>query len=225
LRQVHRFLPNSAHNADNEIECENLIMELVADSFFNPENFVPSLREALEKRPLNLQKVIRAAIPIDEPKGGAVVLPKGLDRHRILLTDGKGACDWSVDSLQGLFRGNRQPPVLGDYPEAYQDSFALLDAHALEISRLLGDRRDLEMLEIYSALRRRPDGKSLGLVHDFMWQGVAFVLGSRPLSQAEFEAILARLERSCRTFEMGPTSRNYIATLRTTIGQEGPAPG
>jgi hypothetical protein len=40
------------------------------------------------------------------------------------------------------------------------------------------------------------------------------VLGTRPLSQAEFEAILSRLERSCRTFAQGPTSRNYIAALR-----------
>jgi len=52
-----------------------------------------------------------------------------------------------------------------------------------------------------------------------MWQAAALVLGTRPLSQAEFEAITARLERSCRTFEEGAASRNYIATLRTTVGQ------
>jgi hypothetical protein len=97
----------------------------------------------------------------------------------------------------------------------------LLDLHALEISKFFGDRRDQEMLEIYSALRRRPDGRSLGFIHDYMWQAAALVLGTRPLSQAEFEAIMARLERSCRTFAMGPTSRNYIATLRSTIGQSG----
>ncbi len=72
------------------------------------------------------------------------------------------------------------------------------------------------MLEIYSNLRRRPDGRSLGFVHDYMWQAAVVMLGTRPLSQAEFEAILARLERSCRTFEQGPVSRNCIAALRTT---------
>ena len=77
------------------------------------------------------------------------------------------------------------------------------------------------MKEIYSALRRRPDGGSLGFVHDYMWQAAALVLGTRPLSQAEFEAIMARLERSCRTFEQGPTSRNYVASLRMTLGQGG----
>ena len=81
-----------------------------------------------------------------------------------------------------------------------------------------GDRTDGEMLEIYGALRRRPDGRSLGLVHDYMWKAAAVVLGTHPLSQAEFEAIMSRLERSCRTFRVGPSSRNYIATLRYTLG-------
>jgi hypothetical protein len=75
------------------------------------------------------------------------------------------------------------------------------------------------MLEIYSTLRRRPDGRSLGLVHDYMWQAAAIVLGTLPLSQAEFEAILSRLERSCRTFRMSPGSRNYVATLESTLGR------
>ena len=39
-----------------------------------------------------------------------------------------------------------------------------MDLHALEISKLFGDRRDEEMLGIYSALRRRPDGKSMGFI-------------------------------------------------------------
>jgi hypothetical protein len=78
------------------------------------------------------------------------------------------------------------------------------------------------MREIYSTLRRRPDGRSLGFVHDYMWQAAALILGTRPLSQAEFEAIMARLERSCRTFELGPTSRNYVTSLRATLGQAAP---
>ena len=54
-----------------------------------------------------------------------------------------------------------------------------------------------------------------------MWQAAALVPGTRPLSQAEFEAIMGRLERSCRTFEQGPTSRNYVTALRMTLGQAG----
>ncbi len=69
------------------------------------------------------------------------------------------------------------------------------------------------MKEVYSVLRRRPDGKSLGHLHDYMWQAAALLLASQPLSQAEFEAIMSRLERSCRTFRMGPTSTNYVHSL------------
>jgi len=52
-----------------------------------------------------------------------------------------------------------------------------------------------------------------------MWQAAAWILETRPLSQAEFEAIMGRLERSCRTFEIGPTSRNYAAMLHSTYGR------
>jgi hypothetical protein len=193
-------------------------MQEFPDPFFAIEKFVPSLRQSFAENPLDCEKIILAAIPIRDPNPEVLALPDGMDRRSLCLTDGNGFCFWEADSLQAMFRGSRQPPVLGDYPEAYNDSLALLDLHALDISKFFGDRRDVEMLEIYSALRRRPDGRSLGYIHDYMWQAAAFVLGTRPLSQAEFDAIVGRLEQSCRTFEVGPTSRNYIAALRTTLG-------
>lgn len=187
--------------------------------FFNAEDLVPSLRQALEQPPFDPKKLILAAFAVKEPEEFDRVVPQKLERGSLALSDGKRAWFWETASLRALFRGDQQPPVLGDYPEAYETSFLLLDMHALEISKFFGDRRDAEMKEIYSTLRRRPDGRSLGFAHDYMWQAAAFVLGTRPLSQAEFEAIMARLERSCRTFEMSSTSRNYIATLRSTLGR------
>lgn len=198
-------------------------MQKFPEPFFNLNDFVPDLHHVFEQQPMNPDKIMLAAIPVKDPKQHPSLLPAGGNRRKMSLTDGKEFWFWEPESLRGLFRGDKQPPVLGDYPEAYNDSFLLLDMHTLEISKFFGDRRDEEMKEIYSNLRRRPDGRSLGFVHDYMWQAAALVLGTRPLSQAEFEAIIARLERSCRTFEMGPTSRNYIAALRTTIGQEGHA--
>ncbi len=196
------------------------IMRKDAELFsYKREDFVPSLGRALDQQPLNLNKVILAAMRVGDLDLPRVVLPAGMERRALCLTDGKDYCSWETDTLQSLFRGDKQPPVLGDHPAAYMDSFALLELHALEISKIFGDRRDAEMKEIYSALRRRPDGRSLGFVHDYMWQAAALVLGTRPLSRAEFEAIMGRLERSCRTFEMGPTSRNYVTALRTTLGQ------
>lgn len=195
-------------------------MTASSNPFFKLESFVPSLRQALEREPLNLDIIIRAAVPTKDLEEHPIPVPAGTDRCDVALTDGTDTCLWETDSLRALVRGDRKPPVLGDYPVAYQDSFAILDLHAFEISQIFGDRRDEEMREIYSALRRRPDGRSLGFVHDYMWQAAAIVLGTRPLSQAEFQAILARLERSCRTFSIGPGSRNYIATLRSTLGEE-----
>ena len=189
-------------------------------SFFNLDDFVPDLREQFAQRPLDPEKILLAAIPIKNPDEHKTLVPAGMDRQSLSLTDGKEFWFWETTSLRALFRGNQQPPVLGDYPEAYTECFILLDLHVLEISKFFGDRRDAEMREIYSALRRRPDGPSRGFVHDYMWQAAALILGTRPLSQAEFEAIMARLERSCRTFERSPSSRNYVAAVRTTFDRK-----
>jgi hypothetical protein len=194
-------------------------MQQPPETFFNPAEFVGELREQFEQRPLVPNKMLLCAIPIKNPQEHPKVVPAGTNRHPISISDGKKFWFWEPNSLAALFRGEKKPPVLGDYPEAYNDSFIILDLHVLEISKFFGDRRDAEMREIYSTLRRRPDGRSLGFVHDYMWQAAALILGTRPLSQAEFEAIMERLERSCRTFELGPTSRNYAASIRSTLGQ------
>ena|SRR6185503_6518172 len=189
------------------------------ERFFKVEQFVPGLREEFEQRPPNPDKFILVAIPVKNPQPHQVLIPAGMDRRSLSLSDGKEFWSWKPDSLQALFRGHKQPAALGDVPEAYQDSLLLLELHALEISKFFGDCRDAEMKEIYSMLRRRPDGKSLGFVHDYMWQAAALMLGTRPLSEGEFEVIVSRLERSCRTFEMGPTSKNYITTLGATLSR------
>lgn len=189
-------------------------------AFWNLKDFVPSLREQIKRERFNLDNLLMLGVPMGKTKPQPPFEPPAFDRKILWITARDKMCSWQADSLRALFRGDRQPPHLGDYPEAYSEAFMILDMHALEFSRLFGDRRDAEMLEIYSNLRRRPDGRSLGPAHNYMWQAAALMLGMCPLSQAEYEAILSRLERSCRTFKIGPTSRNYIATLRQTLGQE-----
>ena len=66
-------------------------------------------------------------------------------------------------------------------------------------------------------LRRRPDGRSLGLTHDLMWQAAALLLDTHPLSAAEFEALVGALERSTRKWGLRPVSRNYAAYLHGMI--------
>src|SRR5688572_8152297 len=134
-------------------------MQKPNEPFFNLEHFVPDLRQQFEQRPLNPKKIILAAIPVKNPDEHRALIPAGMDRSSLSLSNGKEFWFWETHSLRALFRGDQQPPVLGDYPEAYNDSFLLLDMHVLELSNFFGDRRDAEMKEIYSMLRRRPDGR------------------------------------------------------------------
>src|SRR5437660_2831522 len=194
-------------------------MQEAPETFFNLADFVPDLRSQFHASSLGRNALLRVAIPIKDPEQNPKPVPALTDRQYISISDGNEFWFWEPDSLRSLFRGNKQPPVLGDYPEAYNDAFIIFDMHVLEIIKFFGDPRDAEMEEIYSTLRRRPDGKSLGLVHDYLWQAAALVLGTRPLSEAEFGAIMSRSERSCRTFQLGPTSRNYAASIRMTLGQ------
>lgn len=200
-------------------------MQDSSNSIYNLEDFVPSLREALADQSLDLDDfMLLAAVPTADGNPDDPPQPVELDRRLIHLVVGDNLCEWDVDSLRSLFRGDRKPPTLGDYPDAYNEEFLILEMHLLQISDIFGDRRDDEMREIYSLLRRRPDGKSIGFVHNYMWQAAAIMLGTRPLSQAEFEAILSRLERSCRTFSMGPGTRNYINALRGIFEHEDSQP-
>jgi hypothetical protein len=190
------------------------------DNLFIWDDLVPDLQRELKEHQFDLKKLIRVGVPVRDPDATVKPVPAGGDRRDILLTDGTKSCLWRVESLESLFRGDRQPPELGAYPEAYNECFALLDLHAVEISNIFGDRRDSELKEIFAQLRRRPDGRSTDFVHDYMWQAAALVLGTQILSRAEFEAIMARLERSCRKFEEGPSSRNYVAAMRAVYFKE-----
>lgn len=187
--------------------------------FFNADELEPSLLAAFAEHAPNPKKMLLLAVPIKDPEQRPAVVPKNLDRGRIIFVNDGNDFDWEVTSLASLFRGDNKPPHLGAYPEAYEGCFLLMDMQFLQLCEFIGDRRDAEMLEVFSTLRRRPDGRSLGFVHDYMWQAAALMMGITPLSQAEFEAILSRLERSCRTFEMGPTSRNYSVSLRQALGR------
>jgi hypothetical protein len=104
------------------------------------------------------------------------------------------------------------------YTPEYTRVFFAIEKHVLTVFEVEGDRTDQEMETIFSALRRRPDGKNhLGPVHDFLWQVAALTLGMHPLSQAEFESIVGQLERSVRNWALRPVSRNYARYLRTQM--------
>jgi hypothetical protein len=174
-----------------------------------------SLRELVGLAGLN---AARLTVPFETDGQKHVRIP---DRHRVPVSDGEKLTAWVVPSLRELFRGDCQPPPDVDhYPPQYAPYFFFIENQLLTLCDAMGDRTDQEFEEIYSALRRRPDGRSLGVTHDGVWQIVALLLGSHELSQAEFEALLSALERSARGWGSRPVSRNYVDFLRRTFGAD-----
>jgi hypothetical protein len=183
-------------------------------SFFQEEEYLPSLLAAIKSAGLDPGKV-NVGFPVEKNR----FLPIE-DRRQVMLNDDRFFCHWEAPKLAELFRGNRPAPVLGDHPDdEHTPVFSFIELPLLKLGHVLGDPTDQQMEEIYATLRRRPDGRSLGFLHDALWQICALLLAMRPLSQPEFEAYINRLERSTRHMQTGPVSRNYLDVLRQTLGQ------
>src|SRR5512138_1406187 len=121
------------------------------------------------------------AVGLQEGPGGIVRIES---RTIVPVCQGDKAVMWEVPSLSSLFRGDRKPPAdMREYPPFYVPAFHTIERHVLTLSGAKGDRTDQEMEEIYATLRRRPEGRSLGLSHDFMWQACALTLGMHELSE------------------------------------------
>ena len=176
---------------------------------------VPSLGILVKKFRLNPDKL---SVAFEADGQGNIRLQ---DKNSISITDGTKMTSWEVPALAGLFRGDKVPPKdMDHYPPDYSDHFFFIENHLLTLCGCGKDRTDQEMEEIYSALRRRPDGRSLGDVHDFMWQTAALLLGSHVVSAAEYEALFDTLSRSTRKWALRPVSRNYLGYLRGTFRPE-----
>jgi hypothetical protein len=172
----------------------------------------PTLRSLVESEGLNPDKL---AVALQADDRGNIRVQ---DRHSVPIYDGNKMALWQVPALGDLFRGSQTPPPdMDHYPEEYCPHFFFIENHVLTVCAAKGDRTDQEMEEIYSMLRRRPEGRSLGAVHDFLWQVAALLLGTQVLSAAEFEALLGALERSTRKWALRPVSRNYVAYLHKTL--------
>jgi hypothetical protein len=153
-----------------------------------------------------------------EPGGDSVKK----DRNIVLVGDGRTVIDWQVDSLRALFRGDRQPPPdseMAHYPALYVPFFYRIEYNVYRYCRTIDlNPVDAEFVDLYSQMRRRPDGRSLGPLHDVIWQSAALILGRNPWSEAEYTAVLGQLARSARHFKVGPASRNYIEYIRREVG-------
>ncbi len=139
-------------------------------------------------------------------------------RESVFLVCGEQTAVWVVPSLRGLFRGTTPPPDLEEYPPQYVPAFYSVEQTLLGYARANRVPTDREMEDVYGTLRRRPDGRSEHALHDAVWQAAALLLGRAALSEAEFTAIFARLARSAKKWNDGPTTRNYLTFLQERFG-------
>ncbi len=183
-----------------------------AEESMQTVDLFPSLDEVVKAGGLDPKKLSVGLKTTDKNR------PDVSAREQVLITDGSKAALWTVPSLRALFRGDKPAPAMpSEPPPEYLPRFHFVEQHVVTFCDAFGDKTDGEFEEVFSNLRRRPDGKSPNELHFFLWQVAAGLAGLRPLSAAEFDAILGRLTKSARTFRMGIVSRNYIATLRQTI--------
>lgn len=180
------------------------------------DTLIRSLKELVERENLDPG---RLSVAFRATREGKVEIPV---RNVIGLYDGKRLALWRVESLQELFRGTQEPPPdheMERYPHQYVHFFYLIERHLVTLCETMNPPTDEEFIGIFSAMRRRPEGRSLGLVHDAVWQCACLALGSRPYSEAEFQAVFGQLARSVRHWKEGFTSRNYISYLCSTMGE------
>lgn len=144
----------------------------------------------------------------------AAGIPDRTEIH-LLIENGGEPRIWRTQSLRELFRGNRpnpQFPSSGAPPDEYEFYFTLTEGFISSYCHIAGvTPSDDEFIEVFSAIRRRPDGKRINKLHDAIWQIAALLLGLFPLSQAKFEAIFLRLEQSARHVKaLSRISSNYL---------------
>jgi hypothetical protein len=124
----------------------------------------------------------------------------------------------SLRSTRELFRGTRKAPDLARGPTPDLELFFMLLEYTLvRFCEADGrDETDQEMERVYTLLRRRPDSDG-GPLYGYLRAAAQLYMSVRDVSEAEYEAVIRRLAKSCRSFSMQPLSRNYLATLRPTF--------
>lgn len=139
----------------------------------------------------------------------------------VLTDDGAGLVE--LRPISQLFTGSRQPPCFGDTPhDEYALFFAAIEFTAADYCSVRGvPDTDREFERLYRHLRRRPDGRDDNPLFSYMQAAVRLYMSLKDVSEAEFDAVVRRLEKSARTFAIGATSRNYYSfALQTFLRDE-----
>jgi len=76
--------------------------------------------------------------------------------------------------------------------------------------KLISIPTDDELADIFSALRRRPDGRPISFTHVLIWKSAVCHLLLYPCSQELFEAVCLYHEHIMKRIRENSTSRNYM---------------
>ena len=179
-------------------------------------NLIPSLGEVIIANKMDVETICLVL-----PMGTGKDMSSFPDRNCVGLSDaGSRIAEWRVPSLRQLFRGTKVPPKdMDHYPQEYHQIFFTIEKNVLFAGNLV-EIRDEEIARLYSVLRRIPDGRSEGFLHDILYQAAALMLGINSISQAEFESIFGQLAASARGWRESYSSKNYITYLRENLKQD-----
>jgi len=128
-----------------------------------------------------------------------------------MTIDGQKYDGFVFPSIRALFRECPMPERVEDADIFVKFSMMstrlLLNAIGL---KLIPIPTDDELADIFSALRRRPDGRPISFTHVLIWKSAVCHLLLYPCSQELFEAVCLCHEHIMKRIREGSTSRNYI---------------
>ncbi|MGE0191710.1 MAG: hypothetical protein AB7T63_06660 [Planctomycetota bacterium] len=157
------------------------------------------------------------AVPLDE--NGQPAGSRG-DEWLVVFTGGPPV-PVRLKPLADLWTGDVRPPDLGSRPPSeYLPFLATIERTAAAyVAATQTQETDQEFERLYSLLRRRPAGRDDHPLFGYLQAAVRLYMSLRATSQAEFEAVVRRLEQSARTFSEGYASTNYTRyALQPLIG-------
>ena len=147
------------------------------------------------------------AVPLDENGQAA---GSGGDEWLVVLTGGPPV-PVQLKPLADLWTGDARPPDFGSHPpREYLPFLATIEQTAAAyVAATQTQETDQEFERLYSLLRRRPGGRDDNPLFGYLQAAVRLYMSLRATSQAEFQAVVRRLEQSAQTFSEGYASSNY----------------
>ncbi|QSQ20526.1 hypothetical protein JY651_35565 [Pyxidicoccus parkwayensis] len=169
----------------------------------------------------------KAGVKVDQPdrlyvavewEDGKRVLPVG---QRAQVRDGELLAHVTLQPISKLWTGSTVPPSFAKAPPPeYHPFFMLIEATAAGYCRAVRNTEtDQEFERLYRHLLRRPDGTDRNPLFSYLQGAARLYMSLRDVSQAEFEAVIDRLQKSAKHFQTHVGSINYFQeVLRGVLG-------